>query len=172
LFCLAASGSRDRRKSLCGKLRLPAANAREIVALVGEWDERHLNALSRTERQNITRELDRLHQARRIPMLDGEETFELVQEASGWRVALNWAGGVAVRFQAAIQAGLPLRVTVLPEETRLALGEHVRVTVSATNLSTPTRPAARSQILPSHFPLLPIGNPPCVAGSRKKLLLG
>ncbi len=127
---------RGKQATVRFKIRLPNANAPEIVGLVGEWDERHLNALPRTEQEKIPRELDRLHQVGGIPMLDGEETFELVQEASGWRVALNWAGGVQVRFQAAIQDGLPLRVAVLPEETRLFPGERVRVTVRATNLST------------------------------------
>ncbi len=126
---------REKQATVRLRLRLPNANAPEIVALVSEWDQQRLNALPRTEREKIPRELDRLHEAGRIPMLDGEESFELVREVSGWRVTLNWVGGVRVRFQAAIRDRLPLRVTIVPEETRLAPGERIRVTVRATNLS-------------------------------------
>lgn len=126
---------RGTRATVRFKIRLPDANAPEIVGLVGEWDERRLNALPRTEREKIPRELDRLREAGRIPMLDGEETFELVREGSAWRVSLNFASGVRVRFQARAPESLALRLTVSPEEARVVPGDRVRVTVRATNLS-------------------------------------
>ena len=126
---------RGTRATVRFKIRLPNANAPEIVGLVGEWDERRLNALPRTEREKIPRELDRLREAGRIPMLDGEETFELVREGSGWRVSLNFASGVRVRFQARAPERLALRLAVSPEDARVVPGDRVRVTVRATNLS-------------------------------------
>lgn len=118
------------------KLRLPNANAPEIAALVFEWDERRLNDLSQTERRQIMKKLDQLHQAQKIPMLEGEETFKLAREGSGWRVFLNWAGGVRIRFRTAMQEVIPLQVAVSPEEILLMPGERVQVTVRAKNLST------------------------------------
>lgn len=118
------------------KLRLPNANAPEIAALVADWDERRLQALSRAEQEEIRRKLDQLHRSQQLPMLEGEETFQLVRERSGWRVFLNWAGGVRLRFSAAPLEGLPLQMTVSPEETLVRPGERVHVTLRATNRST------------------------------------
>jgi len=126
---------REERATVRLKLRLPDANAPDIVALVHEWDERRLNALSRAEREEITRKLNQLHRAQKIPMLEGIETFELARERSGWRVFLNWAGGVRVRFSTAMGEALPLQATVSPEEVLVTPGERVRVTVRAKNLS-------------------------------------
>jgi hypothetical protein len=120
------------------KLRLPKANAPEIAAHVHEWDEGRLNTLSQKEREDITQKFHQLHQAQKIPTLEGEETFELVREGSGWQVFLNWAGGVRVRFRAAMQGAIPLQVTVSPEEVLVTPGERVQVTVRVNNPSKGT----------------------------------
>lgn len=126
---------RGDRATVRLKLRLPNANAPEIATLLYDWDEERLNALPATERRQITERLAELHRAGRIPLLDGEETVELVREDRGWRVFLNWAGAVRVRFGAATGEALPVRVTVSPEESRLRPGDRVWVTVRVTNLS-------------------------------------
>jgi len=74
---------RGARATVKLRLRLPDANAAEIAALVLDWDEPLLNAVSRTEQEQITQKLTQLHRDRRIPMLEGEETFTLVREGSG-----------------------------------------------------------------------------------------
>lgn len=114
-------------------LRLPNANAPEIAALVHGWDERRLNTLFEAERSQITQKLAQLHRDRKLPTLDGEETFELVRESSGWRVSLNWAGGVRVRFSATTNKALSLQATIVPEEILLTPGERVSVTVRTQN---------------------------------------
>ena len=83
----------------------------------------------------MTRALDELHRARRLPMLEGEERFELVRDVEGWRIFLNWAGGVRVRFRATAGETIPFDVHVTPAETILSPGERVRVTVRARNRS-------------------------------------
>lgn len=126
---------RGERATVRLRFRLPNANAREIATLVHDWDEGRLNTLSATERRQVTVRLADLHRAGRIPMLDTEETVELVREDRGWRVFLNWAGGVRVRFGAATGEAMPVRVTVSPEESRLRPGDRLWVTVRVTNLS-------------------------------------
>jgi hypothetical protein len=111
------------------KLRLPDANAPQIAALVQGWDERRLNSLARAERRRIMKELNWLHRARALPTLEGEETFELVREGSGWRVFLNLAGGVRIRFEATVEEAIPLQVTVSPEEVLARPGERVQVSI-------------------------------------------
>lgn len=124
---------RGERATVRFTLRLPNANAPEIVAVVLGWDERRLNALSEAERGQITQKVAQLHRARQIPMLEGEETFELVREGSGWRVFLNWAAGVRVRFTATTNAALLLQVTVTPEEVHAIPGERLSVTLRTHN---------------------------------------
>lgn len=126
---------RGERATVRLTLRLPNANAPEVATLVHDWDEERLNTLSATERRQVTARLADLHRAGRIPMLEAEETVELVREDRGWRVFLNWAGGVRVRFGAATGEAMPVRVTVSPEESRLRRGDRVWVTVRVTNLS-------------------------------------
>ena len=123
------------RASVKIKVRLPDANAPEVAALVADWDERRLDALPQAERERLTRRLDQLHRSKQLPMLEGEETFDLVREQAGWRVFLNWAGGVRVRFRAALREKIPLQVTVSPEEALVSPGERVHVTLQATNRS-------------------------------------
>ncbi|MCI0371602.1 MAG: cytochrome c oxidase assembly protein [candidate division NC10 bacterium] len=126
---------RGERATVRLKLRLPNANAPEIATLLHNWDEERLNTLSATERRQVTEGLADLHRAGRIPMLDAEETVELVREDRAWRIFLNWAGGVRVRFGAATGEAMPVRVTVSPEESRLRRGDRMWVTVRVTNLS-------------------------------------
>lgn len=113
--------------------RLPDANAPEIRTLMLAWDEDRLNRLPGTERARILDRLGQLHRGGRFPTVKGDETFDLVRENGRWRVFLNWAGGVRVRFEAAVDPGVPLRVTVTPNAAVLAPGERLRVTVRATN---------------------------------------
>ena len=117
-------------------LRLPDANAPAIAALVQGWDERRLNALSRVERRRTLKALGRLRRAGALPTLEGQEAFALVREGSGWRVFLNLAGGVRVRFQAAVDDAVPLQVTVHPDEVLVNPGERVQVSVRVRNPRT------------------------------------
>jgi hypothetical protein len=114
-------------------LRLPDANAPEIRTLMLDWDEDRLDRLPDTERARIRERLDELHRRGRMPTVDGDETFELVRESGRWRAFLNSAGGVRVRFEAAVDPGVPLQVTVTPDAAVLAPGERLRVNLRATN---------------------------------------
>jgi hypothetical protein len=122
----------DRAKATL-RFRLPDANAAGIRRLMLDWDEERLDALPTADRRRIAVSLEQLHRQGGLPTIEGDETIELVREAGTWRVFLNWAGGVRVRFTAAAEAGSPLEVTVTPSETVLAPGDRLRVTVRASN---------------------------------------
>ncbi len=141
---------RGKQATVRFKIRLPNANAPEIVGLVDEWDERRLNSLSPAAQARILERLEELGTAGRLPMVEGEETFELVKEAAGWRVSLNLAGGVHVQFHAKASKSLPLGLNVSPEETRVVPGDRVRVTIRATNLSgQPVRARVSHRVEPT-----------------------
>jgi hypothetical protein len=124
------------RAAVTLRFRVPNANAPAVSTLMHDWDEERLERLDKSERRRIGEHLERLHRERALPIVEGDETVELVREGSGWKVFLNWAGGVRVRFAAAVDPALPLHVSVTPASIVLAPGERVRVTVTARNLSS------------------------------------
>lgn len=77
-------------------LQLPDANA--VSDLLLGWDEKRLNALPGLEQKKILTTIDQLIQDKKLPMIEGEEEFILVQEGSHWKVFLNWAAGIQVKF--------------------------------------------------------------------------
>lgn len=121
------------RATVTLRWKLPDANAEGIRTLARDWDEQTLDALPVSERAAIRDRLDRFRRTGTIPIVEGEETFELVRESGGWRIFLNWAGGVRVVFRTVVDQGLSLRVAVSPATLLLVPGERVRVTLSATN---------------------------------------
>jgi hypothetical protein len=114
-------------------LRLPSANAPEVTGLVQDWDEAALNALSGQEAEKIRNGLDELHRAGRLPMLEGEEAFELVRESPGWRLVLHTAGSIRVRFTTRIPEGLPLQADPREQELRVRPGEPVQMSLRLKN---------------------------------------
>jgi hypothetical protein len=77
-------------------LKLPDANA--VSELLLGWDEKRLDALPRPEQKKILTTIDQLVQDDKLPMIEGEEEFILVQEGSQWKIFLNWAAGIQVKF--------------------------------------------------------------------------
>jgi Cytochrome c oxidase assembly protein CtaG/Cox11 len=121
------------RATVTLRFRLPDANAPDIVRLLHDWDDQRLGALPAAERTEIRHGLEAMHRTGRLPTIEGDETVELVKDPGGWRVFVKWAGAVRVRFNAAIEPGLPLEVTVTPAGVVLNRGERARVTVRARN---------------------------------------
>jgi hypothetical protein len=117
------------------KLRLPNANAAEVAGFVRDWDAAALNAISDEELERIRKGLDELHRSGGLPTLEGEEGFELVREDVGWRVVVNWEGGVRVHFRTRIPAALAVRAA--PEEQRILVkpGEKFQMGLRLTNTS-------------------------------------
>jgi hypothetical protein len=93
-------------------LRLPDTEA--LSDLVLEWDENRLKTLPRSEQKRILATLDRLARAEKLPMIEGEEEFILVREGSKWKVFLDWAAGVQVKFDTTLPAngGLAAQPTI------------------------------------------------------------
>lgn len=115
------------------RFRLPDANAAAIRELMLDWDEARLDTLPEADRARIAARLEKLHEERALPTVEGDETIELVREDGTWRIFLNWAGGVRVRFAAAAGTGGALEVSVTPAEVVLVPGDRLHVTVRASN---------------------------------------
>ena len=96
------------RATVAFKAILPNANAPEVESVLLEFDETRLAALMPPDRQARLETLREMARTGRLPVIVGEpERWELVRAEGGWRVVLNWAGAVLVRFEAATKEGLP-----------------------------------------------------------------
>lgn len=84
------------KRRLTVKLKLPDANSFSDLLL--GWDEKRLNALPASEQKMILARIDQLIRDNKVAMIEGEEEFVLVQEGSQWKVFLDWATGVQVKF--------------------------------------------------------------------------
>jgi len=115
------------------KFRLPDANAPLISTLMYDWDETRLDRLGDADRTRIRERLDALAREGTLPIVEGDETIELVRENGRWRVFLNWAGAIHVTFAAATDPGMPIDARVTPAATVMAPGERLRVRVTTRN---------------------------------------
>jgi hypothetical protein len=77
-------------------VKLPAAE--DLSPIVYGWDSDKLNGLTPSERQRILEEVRKLKHGRKLVMVEGEDTFELIKEGGNWRLFLDWASGVKVAF--------------------------------------------------------------------------
>ena len=102
-------------------ITLPDANA--VSDLLLGWDEKRLNALPAPEQKNILMTIDRLIRDGKLPMIEGEEEFVLVREASQWRVFLDWAAGIQIRFATLLPANGALAAKPTTDETVARSGD-------------------------------------------------
>ena len=124
----------DRATVVLG-LNLPDGNDPQIRELFLDFEEVRLQALSDDERQRLAEKLREANQHGELPFIFGEERFELAREADGWKIFLNWAEAILVRFTGETKMGLPWEFEPLEAEVRAPPGEILRATYRVKNLS-------------------------------------
>ncbi len=102
-------------------LKLPDANA--VSDLLLSWDEKRLNALPASEQKKILATIDQLARDNKVPMIEGEEEFVLVQEGSQWKIFLDWAAGIQVKFATALPSNGVLLAQPTIKETVARSGD-------------------------------------------------
>jgi Cytochrome c oxidase assembly protein CtaG/Cox11 len=118
LASLQMDGARSRVKVA---LKLPDANA--VAPLLLDWDEQRLNALPAPEQKKLLVNIDRLAHDKKLPMIEGEEEFSLVKENSQWKVFLNLAAGVKIKFDTIVPSDGTLTAEPITRETIVRSGE-------------------------------------------------
>jgi len=124
-------GPRDRIRVA---LKLPDANG--VAPLLLEWDEERLNALTTAEQRKILAAIDDMARSGKLPVIEGEEEFVLVRENSHWRVFLNWAAGVKIKFATAMPKDAPLVAEPISRETVARSGDVFSVGFKVKNRSS------------------------------------
>jgi hypothetical protein len=147
LASLQMDGARSRVKVA---LKLPDANA--VAPLLLDWDEQRLNALPAPEQKKILLNIDRLAHDKKLPMIEGEEEFILVKENSQWRVFLNWASGVKIKFATIVPPDGTIEAEPITRETIARSGEPFTIGFKVKNrASDGIRTRITHQIAPANL---------------------
>ncbi|MGZ8495642.1 MAG: hypothetical protein ACXWWP_07045 [Candidatus Binatia bacterium] len=115
------------------KVTANVPNATKLNPLMLDWESERLERLSASERRTLLDTIDRQRRDEKIAMVAGEETFNLVKEAGGWKLFLNWAAGVKLTFQPAIPASAPVAIRIAESEVTSRPGQVFRVAMKITN---------------------------------------
>ena len=102
-------------------LKLPDANA--VGNLLLDWDERRLAELPVSEQKQLLARIEQLVRDDQVPMIEGEEEFVLVQEGSQWKIFLDWATGVQVKFATTLPSNGALAAEPVSKETVVRSGD-------------------------------------------------
>ncbi len=138
------------RATVTLELILPNGNDPKLRELLLDFDEEELQALSHAEQERISAALATAYQRDELPVIVGEERFELVKQMDGWKLFLNWAGTVLVRFTGEVMNGLPWDFEPIQGEVRAPPGEILRAAYRVRNRSDiPLSGKARSVIHPA-----------------------
>jgi hypothetical protein len=97
---LETSREQDGQMRIKVEAKYPDANS--LSAILLDWDEERLNALSSSMQRDILSTLDQMNRAGEIKTIEGEEEFTLVKEGTSWRVYLDWAAGIRVSYDAVV----------------------------------------------------------------------
>ena len=98
-----------------------------------DWDSERMESLSISERKTLLGTIDRQIRENSIAMVAGEENFNLVKEAGGWKVFLNWAAGIKLTFQSAIPPSSPVEIKIEQTEVASRPGQVFRVAMKIKN---------------------------------------
>ncbi|MFQ5802991.1 MAG: cytochrome c oxidase assembly protein [Candidatus Methylomirabilales bacterium] len=125
----------NERATVRFTVKLPNANDPAIRALLFDFDAERLSGLTERDLQRLGKELEGMWRRGDLPMIDGQEAWELVKGPEGWRVFLNWAGAVRVQFEAEVKDGLPWKFWPVQEAVLAKPGETLQAVYRAKNLS-------------------------------------
>jgi hypothetical protein len=115
------------------KLRIRVPDANQLSELLYSWDSERIEALAAAERKALFESIDSLHTTGKLPMTEGEESFDVVREAGGWKVFLDWSSGVKVNFTTSIPSSVPVTASIEQPEVGSRPGGIFKVVVKIKN---------------------------------------
>lgn len=126
---------RGRRATVRFTVKLPNAADPRIQELLLDFDKERLARLSKEEIRAIERKLESARKQGTLPMIEGEDSLEVVREDDQWKVFTNWAGAIRVRFKAEVKENLPWEFRPLQDTVLATPGETLQAVYKAKNLS-------------------------------------
>lgn len=108
----------------------------ELNGLLLSWDQDRLNGLSQAQQTEILRELDARNRNNKLVQIEGQETIELVKDAPGWRIFLDWASGTRVLLASKLANANKLTVRFATSEVMAKSDELFLVNLTIKNSTT------------------------------------
>lgn len=125
------------RATLSFSAHLPDANDPALEPIVHGFDKVRLGALKPDELGGKTARIRELTAAGKLPFIHSpDERWELIREADGWRVFVNWAQAVEVRFDAVVMGNLGWEFTPLRSRILAKHGETIEMAYRVRNTGT------------------------------------
>ena len=115
------------------KIKFQVPDAGRLGPMLRDWDSEQLEGLSDIERQALLAGIDELRRNRAIPMIEGEDVFELNKEGASWKIVLNWASPVNVAFQTSIPSSVPIEARLARSDVATRPGEIFKVVLKVKN---------------------------------------
>jgi hypothetical protein len=94
--------------------RVPAPQ--NLAALLFDWNQEKLNALSRERQDQLLQDLEVRHKQAKLVSIQGQEIFLLVREINNWKIFLDWASGTKVHLHANLPTSSALKVQFAQKE--------------------------------------------------------
>jgi hypothetical protein len=146
------SETRGDRATIRFTIKLPDANAGPLQKLLLDFDPDKLGRLSNQEKQAVEEKLESMRKRGTLPMIEGDDSVELMRENGKWKVFTNWGAAIRVRFSAEVKEGLPWKFWPVQESTLVKPGETLQAFYKAKNLSSrPITAKARHLDKPKEF---------------------
>jgi hypothetical protein len=117
------------------KIKFKVPDASKLGPMLHDWDNDRLDALPSSERKAMVAAIEKLHQSRKIEMIEGEDVFDLVKQGDLWKIVLNWASAVKVGFQTSIPTAVPLEARLQRSNIVTRPGETFKVVLNVKNTS-------------------------------------
>ena len=113
------------------KYRVP--DPQKIASLLLNWDPYRMNSLPASDRKHLIELLEKRGRDRSFEMSQGEENFDLVKEATGWRIFLNWAAGIKIPVKLDLSNSSDLNVALSKNEVVLQPGDLFEIVLKIKN---------------------------------------
>jgi hypothetical protein len=94
--------------------RVPAPE--NLAALLFDWNQEKLNALSRERNDQLLQDLEVRYKRGKLLSIQGQETVLLVKEENRWKIFLDWASGTKVHLRANLPTSGDLKVQFAQKE--------------------------------------------------------
>ncbi|MGH7833750.1 MAG: cytochrome c oxidase assembly protein, partial [Candidatus Binatia bacterium] len=121
----------SEKATLKARLKVPDAN--KLSDIVMDWNFEQLNSLPASRQKAILDNIEKLGNDGKLPMVEGEEDFQLVREAGRWKMFLDWASGVRVMFKASLPPGTSVEANVAQTDVITKPGELFNISLQIRN---------------------------------------
>jgi hypothetical protein len=110
---------------------VPAAD--ELSELLFEWDPDKLNALSRSQQQQLLETLERTIQNGKMITIKGQESFNLIADHEGWKIFQDWESATRVGFKIVLPPSAGVEAQLLNSEFLVKREEAFQIVLKIKN---------------------------------------